>query len=66
MGLSHKFDDETSAKVKVNDKGKLDGVLKHKLSKTTTACIATGANISDITSGKSEPLPFGLSLDIKF
>ena len=66
IGWLHAFDDDTSAKIKVNHEGRIDGVLKHKLSKTTTACFVTGTNIKEIAQGKSTPLPLGLSFDVKF
>ena len=66
LGLSHKFNEDTSAKVKVNDKGYLDAVLKHKINNFVTASVATGACLrSIIAEQKSKQLPIGVAFDIK-
>lgn len=48
FGVHHTFDEDTSAKVKVDHKGKVDALLKHRLSRTTTAAFVTGTSIKDI------------------
>ena len=66
LGYAHKFSDDTSGKVKVDDKGKVDGLLKMKLSNTATAAVVTSTSISDYTSGKTQGLPLGFFFDLKF
>ncbi len=66
FGLAHKFNGDTSAKVKVNHDGHLDAVLKHKLNSAVTASIVTGASLRNIVgTGKHSFLPVGLAFDIK-
>lgn len=66
LGLAHKFDDNTTGKVKVNNNGQVDALLKHKLSEVVTGVIVTSVNVKDFAHGSSKsPLPLGLSFDLK-
>ena len=67
LGFAHKFNEETSSKVKVNHVGYVDAVLKHRISTSTTAALATGFNLKAVIADqKSKTLPFGLQFDFKF
>jgi hypothetical protein len=66
FGLTHKFSDDTSGKVKVNHKGEVNGALKHKFSDMTTAVVTSGFNINDIHKQKAKILPVGVSFDLKW
>jgi hypothetical protein len=48
LGLTHKFDDKISGKVKVNHAGHLDALLKLKLSETATTVFATSLNLRNV------------------
>jgi len=63
--LTHKFDDNTSGKVKVNHNGVVDGVLKHKLSEKVTAAFVTSLDVHDVSNQKAKPFPVGISFDLK-
>ncbi len=66
LGLSHKFDDSTTGKIKVNNNGTVDALLKHKLSEVVTTSVVTSVNVKDFANGKSKsPLPLGISFDLK-
>jgi len=65
LGLDHKFDDNTSGKVKVDQTGKIDALLKHKFSDVVTASAVTSINVKDFSTGKSRTLPLGLGFDLK-
>jgi hypothetical protein len=66
LGLSHKFDDNTSGKIKVNNNGTVDALLKHKLSEVVTASVVTSVNVKDFANQKSRsPLPLGIAFDLK-
>lgn len=49
LGLSHKFDDNTTGKIKVNNNGTVDALLKHKLSEVVTASVVTSVNVKDFS-----------------
>lgn len=66
LGLTHKFDDKVSGKVKVNHVGHVDGLLKLKLSNTATAVFASSLNLRNIAEQKAKSLPLGVSFDLKF
>lgn len=67
FGLTHKFNDDSSAKFKVNHHGYLDALLKHRINNNVTAVLTSGFSLkSVIAEQKTKSLPLGLSLDIKF
>ena len=67
LGLIHRWNDDTTSKLKVNQNGYVDAVLKHRISNATTASLATGFNLKAvIAEQKSKTLPFGLQFDLKF
>lgn len=67
FGYHHKFNDDSSAKFKVNHHGYLDLVLKHRLSPALTVGLVSGFNLkAAVVEKKSRSLPFGLSFDFKF
>lgn len=67
LGLLHKFDDDTSAKVKVNHVGYVDFLVKRKFSSLLTASFATGFSLQNVVSSqKSKTLPLGVQFDLKF
>jgi hypothetical protein len=66
LGLNHKFDDNTSGKVKVNNQGQVDALIKHKLSEVVTGVVVTSINVNDFTNGSAKsPLPLGFAFDLK-
>jgi hypothetical protein len=66
VGLAQKFNEETSAKVKLDSNANLDGVLKHQLNSSITATLGTGLNLTSVVSAKdTRQLPFSLGFDIK-
>jgi hypothetical protein len=66
LGLSHKYNDETSGKFKVNQNGWVDAVLKHKVNSAVTVSLATGFGLKSIIADqKAKVLPVGLAFDIK-
>jgi len=66
LGLSHKFDDFTTGKIKANNNGTVDALLKHKVSEVVTASVVTSINVKDFANQKSRsPLPLGFSFDLK-
>ncbi len=67
LGLSHKFNEDTSAKFKVNHNGFLDAVFKHRINNNVTVSLASGTSLSGIVAEqKAKALPFGVGFDIKF
>jgi hypothetical protein len=66
LGLTHKFDDKVSGKVKVNHAGHVDALLKLKLSDTASATFASGFNVRNVAEQKTKTLPLGVSFDLKF
>ena len=66
LGLAHKFNNETSGKVKVNDNGYVDTLLKHKLNDSVTASLASGFSLRTIVAdSKIKKIPLGLAFDLK-
>lgn len=66
FGLSHKFNDDSSAKFKINHHGFLDAVLKHKINNYITASAVTGFSLKAVVAEqKTKSLPLGIALDIK-
>ena len=47
--FSHKFNDDLTGIVKANQAGKIDGLLKFKLSDAATAVVTSGFSVSSIT-----------------
>lgn len=67
FGYSHRFNDDSSAKFRVNHHGLLDAVLKHRVSNSLTLGIVSAFNLkAAVAEQKSKSLPFGLSFDFKF
>ena len=67
MGYLHKFNDDTSAKVKVNHAGQVDLAFKHVFGPRLTAGFISGFNLNTlITQQKTKTLPLGFSVDLKF
>lgn len=66
LGATHKFSDDVSGKVKLNNEGRVDGTLKYKISEAVTATATSGLTIKNVTDAKSGPLPLGIQLDLKF
>lgn len=67
LGASHKFNDTTSGKFKIDHNAKVDAVLKHKYNDTVTVSLATGFSLKTIVvEQKSKALPVGLAFDLKF
>ena len=67
LGLSHKLNDDTSAKLKVSHNGQLDCLLKHKVNDQLSLFATTGLNVKTvIADNKTKPLPVGVCLDIKW
>lgn len=66
LGLAHKFNEETSGKLKVNQEGELFATLKHKINNNVTAGLTSGFSVSQvITQQKAKKVPLGVSLDLK-
>jgi hypothetical protein len=66
IGLSHKFNDDTSAKFKIDRDGQVNTLLKHKLNNSLTASVTTGFNLTTIVAkSTTQSLPLGLSFDLK-
>jgi hypothetical protein len=67
VGYSHRFNDDSSGKVRINHHGYLDLALKHKVSNALTLGLVSGFNLkAAVAEKKSTALPFGVSLDFKF
>ncbi len=60
LGLLHKFSDDVTSKLRLNDEGKVDGVLKYKISDSVTASVTSGLSVKNITDAKSGALPLGV------
>jgi hypothetical protein len=66
LGLWHKFNDDTSSKVKVNHHGFLDALIKHRVNGNVTVIATTGFNLRAVVAEqKAKSLPLGLALDLK-
>jgi len=65
LGLTHKFDDNNTGKIKVNHEGKVDALLKHKCCESVTAVAVTSINVKDFANQKGKNLPLGVSFDLK-
>ena len=65
--ILHRFNDDTSAKVRVNQDGNLDLALKHRVNANVTAGVV--ANLSALQIAHEQRVlqtPLGFSLDLKF
>ena len=62
MGLQHKFNEQTSAKMKVDHRGYAQVVLRHKLNNTLTVALATNMNVKSqaLEKPRARSLPFGV------
>jgi len=66
LGLAHRFNNETSGKLKVNEAGYVDFLLKHKFNDFVTASLASGISLrSIIDKQKHKKIPLGLAFDLK-
>jgi hypothetical protein len=45
FGLTHQFEEGTNGKVKIDQEGNVNGVLKHKVSDSTTMSLTSGINL---------------------
>jgi hypothetical protein len=64
--LTHKFNDDTSAKVRVNQSGDLDAALKHRVNANLTAGVVTNLNVLQLVhEQRVAQTPLGFSLDLK-
>lgn len=66
FGFLHRFNEDTSSKIKLTDNGDMNVLLKHKLPETTTVAATTGFNLkSMVVNSKTKALPIGLQFDVK-
>jgi hypothetical protein len=67
FGLLHKFNDDSSAKLKVNHNGYLDALIKHRVNSNLTFILTSGFNLKHVVQeSKSKSLPIGIGFDIKY
>ena len=68
LGLHHKFDNQTSAKLKIDHHGFVDALLKHNISHSVAVSVSSRINIKSevLEEPRSRSLPFGISFDINF
>lgn len=67
LGLQHKFNDDSTGKIKISEKGCLDALLKHRINNNVTATFATGTCLKGIIAEqKAKQFPIGVGLDLKF
>lgn len=67
LGVTHKFNDATSGKFKIDQNARVDAVLKHKYNDTLTASLASNFDLGAVVaSSKSKKFPVGLAFDFKF
>lgn len=66
LGLLHRFDDNTHAKLKIDHHGYIDAIIKHKISQSLSVSVTAGLNVkSDVLeSPRNRSLPFGIGLDL--
>lgn len=66
LGLAHKFNGDTSSKVKISHNGQIDALLKHRYNDSVNVSFATGFDASGfVSSAKTEKFPIGLQFDVK-
>ena len=66
LGVTNKFNDDTTGKFKVSQDGHLDAVLKHRINSQITAAFVTGVSLKTIVATqKHKFLPIGVSFDLK-
>ena len=67
MGLHHKFNDDTYGKFKINHNGYVNAVIKHAVNKNVTVALTTGLNLKSVVeTQKTQALPVGIAVDLKF
>jgi len=67
LGLLHRFNEDTYGKFKVNHNGYLNALVKHNVNKNLTVTLATGLNLKQvIETSKTQALPVGIAVDLKF
>jgi len=66
FGLTHKFDDNATGKIKFNHAGQIDAALKYKFSEAVTASVTTGMQVRDVPAAKGKTLPVGFGLNLVF
>lgn len=67
LGYTHKFNEESSGKFKVDHHGYLNFAFKHRVSNALTLGLVSGFNLkAAVADKKSTALPFGVSFDFKF
>jgi len=59
VGTTHAFTPDVMGYLKVNNTGKIDGMLKVKLNSAVHVCVASGLNLSNITEQKAHAVPLG-------
>jgi hypothetical protein len=61
FGFLHRFNEDTNTKVKLNNAGDFNILLKHKLSDAVTGVATTGFNLRSVVgNSKTKSLPLGL------
>jgi hypothetical protein len=48
LGMTHKFSDDVTGKIKANNVGKIDAALKFKVSDVMTASVTSGLCVTNI------------------
>jgi len=67
LAVSHKFNDATSGKFKIDQDANVDAVIKHQYNSTLTANFVSAFSLKSIVeSNKTKKLPIGLTFDFKF
>jgi len=66
LGVTHKFSDENTGKIKVNQLGVVDLVLKHKFSEALNVTGTTSFNVDGFKDEKHGGLPFGIGFNINY
>jgi len=66
VGTSHQFSDSTAGKLKANNNGDVQGLLKHEFSSHLSGIAKTSFNAKELSVGRGEPLKFGLAFEASF
>jgi hypothetical protein len=66
FAFSDKIDDQTSLKVKVDQSGMVNPLIKHQISKNLTLSATGGVSLVNWGFEKTRPTPLGLQFDFKF
>jgi hypothetical protein len=66
IGLLHKFDAFTSAKVKADHHGFVNALLQHRISPNLAVALSAGVNVKSdsVEKARMSSLPFGISLEV--